>query len=67
MTQLNIPNVIPRCVLFGNPDRALPRLSPDGRWLAFIAPLDDVLNVWVAPIDDLEAAKPITQDTIRDI
>ncbi|MBV7334451.1 prolyl oligopeptidase family serine peptidase [Chloroflexi bacterium TSY] len=67
MTQLNIPNVIPRRILFGNPDRAMLRLSPDGRWLGFIAPLDDVLNVWVAPMDDLEAAKPITHDTTRDI
>ncbi len=43
--------LIPRTVLFGNPERTAPRLSPDGRSLAWIAPLDGVLNVWVAPID----------------
>jgi hypothetical protein len=41
--------LIPRRVLFGNPERVSPRLSPDGTRLAWIAPRDRVLNVWVAP------------------
>ena len=30
--------LIPREILFGNPDKASPRLSPDGRLLAYLAP-----------------------------
>lgn len=59
--------LIPRSVLFGNPDKAAPRLSPDGTQLAFLAPLDGVLNVWVAPVDDIAAARPVTRDTQRGI
>jgi Tol biopolymer transport system component len=42
--------LIPLAVLFGNPERVSPRLSPDGSQLAWIAPHDGVLNVWLAPI-----------------
>ncbi|MEM9658139.1 MAG: S9 family peptidase, partial [Planctomycetota bacterium] len=59
--------LIPRSVLFGNPQRASARISPNGEWLSFLAPVDGILNVWVAPVDDLEAAKPITDDKVRDI
>jgi dipeptidyl aminopeptidase/acylaminoacyl peptidase len=59
--------LIPRKVLFGNPDRASVQISPDGTHLAWLAPLDGVLNVWVAPRDDLDAARPVTHDTGRGI
>jgi dipeptidyl aminopeptidase/acylaminoacyl peptidase len=61
------PAVIARDVLFGNPERISARVSPDGTRVSFIAPLDGVLNVWVAPIGDLAAAKPVTKDTDRGI
>ncbi|HNQ21762.1 MAG TPA: S9 family peptidase [Phycisphaerae bacterium] len=59
--------VIPRQVLFGNPDRASLQVSPDGQQLAFLAPLDGVLNVWVAPLADPAKAKAVTHDTRRGI
>ncbi|MCA9709240.1 MAG: S9 family peptidase [Myxococcales bacterium] len=59
--------LIPRRVLFGNPERTNPSLSPDGSQLSFLAPVDGVLNVWVGPVDDLAAARPITHDTGRGI
>ncbi|HEY6483888.1 MAG TPA: S9 family peptidase [Steroidobacteraceae bacterium] len=59
--------LIPRVALFGNPVRAQARLSPDGRYLSFLAPRDGVLNVWLAPVGNLAAAKPITQDRKRGI
>ena len=62
----NIP-LIPRKVLFGNPDKASPQLSYDGKRLAFLAPVKGVLNVWVGSVDDLAAAKPVTKDTYRGI
>ncbi|QDT69533.1 Prolyl tripeptidyl peptidase precursor [Planctomycetes bacterium MalM25] len=59
--------LIPREVLFGNPDRAQARLSPDGKWLSYLKPVEGVLNVWVGPSDDPSAAKPVTDDTFRGI
>ena len=54
--------LIPRAVLFGNPTRTAPVISPDGSLLGYVAPLDGVLNVWVAPLDDLDAARPVTHE-----
>jgi dipeptidyl aminopeptidase/acylaminoacyl peptidase len=64
--------LIPLPVLFGNPERVSPRLSPDGTQLAWIAPHDGVLNVWLAPISteagvSWDAAHVITNDTVRGI
>ena len=61
------PALIPRSVLFGNPEKAMARLSPNGKWLSYLAPVDGVLNVWVAPADDPTQAKPVTEDKVRDI
>lgn len=66
MSHSEIP-LIPRRVLFGNPDRDQVGLSPDGAYLSWLAPLDGVLNVWVAPRGDLAAARPLTRDTGRGI
>ena len=59
--------LIPRKVLFGNPDRVSPQLSPDGQKISFLAPVDGVLNVWVGQSDDPDSAQPVTQDTARGI
>lgn len=59
--------LIPREVFFGNPDRTQIQISPDGKWISYIAPLDEVLNVWVAPADNISSARPITNDTFRGI
>lgn len=43
-----VPPLIPRTILFGNPERTSPRLSPDGRYLAYLAPNENgVLQVWL--------------------
>jgi dipeptidyl aminopeptidase/acylaminoacyl peptidase len=64
-------DLIPREVLFGNPERISPHISPDGTRLAWIAPREGVLNVWVAPIGasgvDWDAAAVVTDDTDRGI
>ncbi len=59
--------LIPRKVLFGNPQRASARISPNGKWISYLAPADGILNVWVAPVGDLAAAKQVTDDKTRDI
>src|SRR5262245_9895061 len=62
-----LPPLIPRDVLFGNPDKTGPQISPDGKHLAYLAPDDkNVLQVWVRPIDKAEA-KRITSDEKRGI
>jgi dipeptidyl aminopeptidase/acylaminoacyl peptidase len=58
--------LIPREVLFGNPERASPRISPDGTRIAWLAPVDGVLNVWVGHVGAADA-KPVTDDTDRGI
>ena len=59
--------LIERAKLFGNPSRAGASLSPDGKHLAWLAPRDGVLNIWVAPIDKLDAAKPLTASKDRPV
>src|ERR687885_2133289 len=61
--------LIPREVLFGNPERMGPRLAPDGERLAYLAPKDGVLNVWVGPVggDPDEDFEPVTDDRKRGI
>ncbi len=61
------PTLLARSVLFSNPDRAMPTISPDGKHLAWLSSVDGVLNVWVAPIAELAKAKPVTQDKKRGI
>ncbi|MEM9054071.1 MAG: S9 family peptidase [Pseudomonadota bacterium] len=59
--------VIPRSDIFGNPERTQGRISPDGTHVSWIAPVDGVMNVWVAPADNPAAAKTVTNDTYRGI
>jgi acylaminoacyl-peptidase len=60
-------SLIPRAVLFGNPQRFQPRLSPDGQWLTWLAPFEGVLNVWLAPADRIADAQPLTRRKGRPI
>ena len=59
--------LIPRDALFGNPERASVMISPDGKTLSWVAPVDGVLNVWVAPASDPSQARAITSDKARGI
>jgi dipeptidyl aminopeptidase/acylaminoacyl peptidase len=59
--------LIARSLLFGNADRSSPKLSPDGQFMAWLADLDGVQNIWIAPAGDLAAARAITKDVGRGI
>ena len=59
--------LIPRAASFGNPSRYQARVSPDGQWLTWLAPFEGVLNVWLAPADDIGAAAPLTRRAGRPI
>lgn len=59
--------LIERAKFFGNPSKAGGRISPDGRWLSWVAPRDGVLNLWVAPLDKPEQARALTNERQRPI
>jgi dipeptidyl aminopeptidase/acylaminoacyl peptidase len=62
-----LPPLIPRDVLFGNPEKAAPQLSPDGKHLAYLAPdKKNVLQVWVRTVGKNDD-RAVTQDEKRGI
>lgn len=67
VARAELPPLIPRDVLFGNPERSRPRLSPDGQRLAWLAPdPKNVLQVWVKTIGGSDD-KMVTADKKRGI
>jgi dipeptidyl aminopeptidase/acylaminoacyl peptidase len=59
--------LIPREVLFGNPDKRAPCLSPDGKQLAYLAPDGKgVMNVWVRTLGKYDD-RVVTADKKRGI
>ena len=58
--------LIPRNILFGNPVKTSPQISPDGTLMAYLAPVNNVLNVWVGAVgsDDYQ---PVTRDEDRGV
>jgi dipeptidyl aminopeptidase/acylaminoacyl peptidase len=62
-----LPDLIPREVLFGNPERTSPKLSPDGKMLAYLAPdKKNVLQVFVRTVGKNDD-RQLTQDKKRGI
>jgi dipeptidyl aminopeptidase/acylaminoacyl peptidase len=62
-----MPPLIPRDVLFGNPEKSSPQISPDGKYLAYLAPDEkNVLQVWVRTIGKADD-HAVTQDPKRGI
>jgi dipeptidyl aminopeptidase/acylaminoacyl peptidase len=59
--------LIERAKLFGNPSRTQGRISPDGKWLSWIAPSEGTLNIWVAPVSNPSAARVLTDERTRPI
>jgi dipeptidyl aminopeptidase/acylaminoacyl peptidase len=64
LTESDVP-VIPKSVIFGNPARAVPLVSPDGKMIAWSAPYKGVLNIWVAEIGNLDNARVVTNSKDR--
>jgi dipeptidyl aminopeptidase/acylaminoacyl peptidase len=63
--KLSVP-LIPREVLFGNPERADPQISPDGAQIGYLAPVDGVLNVWIRTLGKTDD-RAVTADKHRGI
>src|SRR5256885_2690565 len=66
MTNPTQVELIPRKVLLGNPVKTSPQISPDGKRMAYLAPVNNVLNVWVGNIGS-EDYRPVTKDEDRGI
>jgi len=60
-------DLLPRRLIFGNPERAVVRISHDVTRIAFLAPVDGVLNLSVAPIERIEDARAVTNATDRNL
>ena len=61
-----LPPLIPRSVLFGNAEKSRARISPNGKLLAYLAPKNGVLNVWVRTIGQADDHQ-VTNDEQRGI
>ena len=65
--QAELPPLIPRQVLFGNPTRSHPLLSPDGAQIAWLAPnTNGVVNVWISALDGTNE-RAVTNENHRPI
>ncbi|CAN5529723.1 S9 family peptidase [soil metagenome] len=62
------PALIDREVFFGNPEYAGAQISPDGKYIAFVKPYKDTMNIWVKETNaPFASARPITADTARPV
>ncbi len=62
-----LPPLIPREILFGNPERTSPQLSPDGKYLAYIAPDEkNVLQMWLRTVGQQDD-RQLTDDKKRGV
>jgi dipeptidyl aminopeptidase/acylaminoacyl peptidase len=60
--------LLDRELFFGDPEISGAQLSPDGKYLSFLKPLDGTRNVWVKKLEEpFDKARPITDDTKRPI
>ncbi len=66
--QSGLPPLIDRQLFFGDPEISGAQISPDGKYLAFVKPLNGTRNIWVKRTEEpFSAARPITNDTKRPI
>lgn len=61
-----LPPLIPLNHFFDNPEITGAQISPDGRWLSFLKPYQDKLNVHIRPIAG-GAERRMTSDTTRPV
>ncbi len=56
-----------RADLFGDPAREGGQISPRGDRVAFLAPRDGVMNLWVLSVDAMGESRPLTDERERGI
>lgn len=60
--KIQISDPIPRDLLFSSPEQSNPQISPDGKKIAYCAPLDGVLNIFVKTLgqnDNIRVTKEL--------
>ena len=63
-----VPALIDRELIFGNPEYAGAQISPDGKYISFVKPFKGTMNVWVKGVDEaFDAARPMTADLSRPV
>lgn len=63
-----LPPIIDRELFFGDPEISGAQISPDGKYISFLKPLNNVRNIWVKERNQkFEEAKPLTADDKRPI
>lgn len=62
------PALIDREHFFADPDKNMVKLSPDGKTISYLAPVNGILNLWVAPLSNPTQGQSLTQsqDPIHD-
>jgi dipeptidyl aminopeptidase/acylaminoacyl peptidase len=61
------PSLLARKLLLGPVDRSNVKISPDGKRVGWLGPVQGVLNLWVAPAEDVQKAQAITRLTGEDV
>ncbi|MGQ0713664.1 MAG: prolyl oligopeptidase family serine peptidase [Gemmatimonadaceae bacterium] len=61
-----LPPLIPLTHFFDNPEIAGAQISPDGKWLSYLKPYKEKLNVHIRPISG-QAERRLTSDTTRPV
>lgn len=63
-----LPPIIDRELFFGDPEISGAQISPDGRYITFIKPFNNVRNIWIKERNQkFENARPLTNDTKRPV
>ncbi|MCC6650451.1 MAG: S9 family peptidase [Candidatus Eisenbacteria bacterium] len=57
--------LLPLAKLLAPPTNQAPQVSPDGRWVSFMRPVNGAVNLFVAPAESLSAARALTRRTGR--
>jgi dipeptidyl aminopeptidase/acylaminoacyl peptidase len=52
-------HLIPRQVLFSDPDKATVKISPDGKRISYRAPHENSMSLWIAPVNDAKNFKAV--------
>jgi dipeptidyl aminopeptidase/acylaminoacyl peptidase len=66
--QNNLPPIIDREIIFGNPEITGARISPDGKFIAFRKPYKGTMNIWLKLRDEpFEKARVLTNESARPI
>ncbi|MBI2619456.1 MAG: prolyl oligopeptidase family serine peptidase [Ignavibacteriales bacterium] len=63
-----LPPLIDREIFFGDPEISAARISPDGNYITFVKPFNNIRNIWVKErTEPFEKARPLTADSLRPV